>query len=52
MKNMNHKNKHSSVLLGVLFLVWMLGKPRCNSGCRTVAEHLLIHVLETGFLAV
>lgn len=31
--------------LGVLGL-WMLSNPRCNTGCKTVAEHLLTHVID------
>jgi len=34
-----------------LFLVglWLLSKPRCNRGCKTVAEHLVTDGLQ-GFL--
>lgn len=35
-----------------VFLVglWLLSKPRCNRGCKTMAEHLVTDGLD-GFLA-
>jgi hypothetical protein len=48
--------KHQEVLyllgLGALGLV-LLSNPRCNRGCRTIAEHLVSHVIDdllTGLL--
>lgn len=32
------------VLAGLAW--WLLSKPQCNRGCRTVAEHLLEHGIE------
>jgi len=36
-----------SVLLGL----YLLSNPRCNRGCKTVAQHLLFHGLD-GLLGV
>ncbi len=30
----------------VLVAMWLMSNPRCNRGCRTVAEHLLEHGLD------
>jgi len=34
----------------VVIGLWLLSKPRCNRGCKTVAEHLLTDGLD-GFIA-
>jgi len=30
----------------ILFALWLASNPRCNRGCRTVAEHLLEHGID------
>ena len=33
--------------LGLMLLAgWMLSNPRCNRGCKTVAQHLLDHGID------
>jgi hypothetical protein len=40
------------ILWLIVFVVgiWLFSKPRCNRGCKTVAEHLMTDGLD-GFLA-
>lgn len=37
------------ILAGIALSVWLLSKPNCQRGCRTVAEHLLEHELAALF---
>lgn len=40
------KNSGQIVLIGMGFAltaVWLVSRPNCNRGCRTVAEHLFEH---------
>jgi|HubBroStandDraft_1064217.scaffolds.fasta_scaffold60236_2 hypothetical protein len=43
-------NKQDLALLSgigsVLFAMWLASNPRCNRGCRTMAEHLLEHGID------
>lgn len=42
-------NTSSKVVLSVvvcLIAFWLLQKPKCNRGCKTIAEHLLTDGLD------
>ena len=39
-------------LLAMIAGLWLLSKPRCNRGCKTVAEHLLTDGLDGAFAAL
>lgn len=46
------KKQELAILTGVgsiFFALWLASNPRCNRGCRTVAEHLLEHGLDEFF---
>ena len=42
------KNQNAVLISGGICLLslWLLSRPKCRRGCRTVAEHLLEHGLE------
>jgi hypothetical protein len=49
------KLKPEFVVPGVLLsltAMWLLSQPKCNRGCRTVAEHLLQHGIRDIILGV
>lgn len=40
-------DKQVVTLLGIAMVgMWMLSNPRCDRGCKTVAEHLVSHALD------
>ncbi len=41
-------NDKQVVMLVCIAMVgmWMLSSPRCNRGCKTVAEHLVRHAVD------
>ncbi len=49
--------KQQTAVVGValaILAIWLLKRPNCNRGCKTVAEHLLSHGLDdilSGLLA-
>ena len=49
------KSKSTFVVPGIvlsLAAMWLLSDPKCNRGCRTVAEHLLEHGIRDIILGV
>lgn len=48
------KNEDAIIVSGGICLLslWLLSRPNCRRGCRTVAEHLLEHGLEDFFAAL
>lgn len=41
--------RNSNVLLGVLLIgatLYLMSRPNCDQGCKTVLEHLLTHELD------
>jgi len=44
---MSKKEQHAVWVLGSIALGWfLLSNPRCNRGCKTVAEHLITHGID------
>jgi hypothetical protein len=44
---MSKTDKHMLwVLGGIAFGLALLSSPRCNRGCRTLAEHLITHGID------
>ena len=44
---MSRKERHTLWVLGGVALGWfLLSSPRCNRGCRTLAEHLITHGID------
>jgi len=43
---MNNEKKILTGLGLVVLASWLLSNPRCNRGCKTVAQHLLDHGLD------
>jgi len=43
---MSNNDKHLLWVLGVALGLVLLSSPRCNRGCRTLAEHLITHAID------
>jgi len=44
---MSRKDQHTLWVLGGIVLgVFLLASPRCNRGCKTLAEHLITHGID------
>ena len=45
---MNKNQQKALWALGAVALgVWLFSNPKCNRGCKTLAEHLLSHGIDT-----
>jgi hypothetical protein len=38
--------KGAPFLGGIAFGLYLLSSPKCNRGCRTIAEHLITHGID------
>jgi hypothetical protein len=43
---MNGRNRTLFLVLAIAGTAYLMTRPRCNAGCRTVLEHLLTHELD------
>jgi len=42
----NHQDAKLKIAMCLLLGAWLMSTPRCSSGCRTLAEHLISHGLD------
>ena len=44
---MSKRDQHTLMILGgIAFGLFLLSNPKCNRGCRTLAEHLITHGID------
>lgn len=46
---MKNSQGETALLIGVGSVIvglWLMSRPKCNRGCRTMAEHLVEHGIE------
>jgi hypothetical protein len=44
---MSKRDQHALMILGgIAFGLCLLSSPKCNRGCRTLAEHLITHGID------
>ncbi len=44
---MSRKDRHTLMILGGIAIgLFLLSSPRCNRGCKTLAEHLITHGID------
>jgi len=43
---MTQRKRALLMTLGIAGTIFLMTRPRCSAGCRTVLEHLLTHELE------